>query len=188
MGTLLYAKGIFIINDSMEGNAVPIPYAEFDDLWPVYSYVYIPVWNDKLDPAVRRIMGCLETGTSRSVAILGLAYKTNTPVIEQSAGVKIIEELLREDVEIIAYDPIALDNARGRFGDNIMYSSSVRECFNQSSLCVITTTADHFRGISADDIVHDPTTIIDCWRMLDPSRLGDKVRYVALGRNAPWPR
>lgn len=51
------AKGIFIINDSMEGNAVPVSYSEFDDLWPVYSYVYIPVWNDKLDPAVRKVMG-----------------------------------------------------------------------------------------------------------------------------------
>jgi len=142
----------------------------------------------RINQTVRKIMSYLETGTGRSVAILGLAYKANTSVIEESAGVKIIEELLRDDVEIIAYDPIALDNARGRFGDNILYSSSVRECFSQSSLCVITTMADNFREISADDIVHNPTTIIDCWRMLDPSRFGDKVRYVALGRNASWPR
>jgi len=51
------AKGIFLINDSMEGAAVPIKYAEFDDLWPVYNYVYIPVWNDKLAPSVQRVMG-----------------------------------------------------------------------------------------------------------------------------------
>jgi hypothetical protein len=51
------AKGVFVMNDSMVGNAVPISYSEFDDLWPVYSYVYIPVWNDKLDPAVQKIMG-----------------------------------------------------------------------------------------------------------------------------------
>jgi tetratricopeptide (TPR) repeat protein len=51
------AKGIFIINDSMEGPSIPISYAEFDDLWPVYSYVYIPVWNAKLDAAVHKVMG-----------------------------------------------------------------------------------------------------------------------------------
>ncbi len=50
-------KGVFLINDSMEGAAVPISYAEFDDLWPVYNYVYIPVWNDKLAPSVQRVMG-----------------------------------------------------------------------------------------------------------------------------------
>ncbi len=51
------AKGVFLINDSMEGAAVPISYAEFDDLWPVYNYVYIPVWNDRLAPGVQRVMG-----------------------------------------------------------------------------------------------------------------------------------
>lgn len=50
-------KGVFLINDSMEGAAVPISYAEFDDLWPVYNYVYIPVWNDKLAASVQRAMG-----------------------------------------------------------------------------------------------------------------------------------
>lgn len=51
------AKGVFLINDSMEGAAVPISYAEFDDLWPVYNYVYIPVWNDRLAPNVQAVMG-----------------------------------------------------------------------------------------------------------------------------------
>ncbi len=51
------AKGVFLINDSMEGAAVPISYAEFDDLWPVYDYVYIPVWNDRLAPNVQKVMG-----------------------------------------------------------------------------------------------------------------------------------
>lgn len=51
------AKGIFLVNDSMIGAAVPLTYAEFDDLWPLYDYVYIPLWNDRLAPAVQRIIG-----------------------------------------------------------------------------------------------------------------------------------
>ena len=51
------AKGVFLINDSMEGAAVPISYAAFDDLWTVYNYVYIPVWNDRLVPNVQKVMG-----------------------------------------------------------------------------------------------------------------------------------
>ncbi len=137
---------------------------------------------------VRKILDSLKPGNDRSVAVLGLAYKANTSVIEESAGVKVIEELLKNDAEIIAYDPIALDNARGRFGDNILYASSVRECFRQSALCVITTPTDEFRKISADHIVHNPTTIVDCWRILDPSQLGEGVNYVALGKHASWPR
>lgn len=133
---------------------------------------------------VRKVLDSFERGNGRSVAVLGLAFKANTPVIEESAGVKIIEALLKEDIQIIAYDPIALDDARGRFGDNILYASSVKECFNQSSLCVITTPIDEFRRISADDIFHNPMTVIDCWRILDPSRLGEGVNYIALGKYA----
>ncbi len=51
------AKGIFLLNDSMVGAAVPMTYAEFDDLWPLYDYVYIPLWNDRLAPAVQQVMG-----------------------------------------------------------------------------------------------------------------------------------
>ncbi len=50
------AKQIFILNDSMLDPAFQIKYSEFDDLWPLYDYVYIPVWNDKLAPSVQRIM------------------------------------------------------------------------------------------------------------------------------------
>nr|MDQ6906712.1 C39 family peptidase [Chloroflexota bacterium] len=51
------AKGIFLLNDSMVGAAVPMTYAEFDDLWPLYDYVYIPLWNDRLAPAIQQVMG-----------------------------------------------------------------------------------------------------------------------------------
>jgi len=137
---------------------------------------------------VTMILNHLGVGVGRSVAVLGLAYKANTPVVEESAGMRIIDELLKAGVEIIAYDPIALENARARFGDHITYASSVRECLGRSAVCVITTPSDQFSSIRAEDIVHNPTTIIDCWRILDPSQLGERVRYVALGKNAACPR
>jgi UDPglucose 6-dehydrogenase len=94
----------------------------------------------------------------------------------------IIDELLKKDLEVIAYDPLAMDNARSRFGDNILYASSVEDCFSNSSIVVITTQADEFKSIDDSYIVHNPTTIVDCWRMLEPSRFGKKVKYVALGK------
>jgi len=51
------AKAAFLVNDSMIDPASSVPYAEFDDLWPVYDYVYIPVWNDRLTSRVQSVMG-----------------------------------------------------------------------------------------------------------------------------------
>jgi UDPglucose 6-dehydrogenase len=116
------------------------------------------------------------------VSVLGLTYKPNTSVIEESPAIKLIEELLKRDLEVMAYDPLAIDNARAHFGDNILYASSVKDCFLHSSLCIITTQADEFKALDESYVVHNPTTIIDCWRMLDLSRFSKKVKYIAVGK------
>jgi UDPglucose 6-dehydrogenase len=120
----------------------------------------------------------------KKVAILGLSYKPNTPVIEESAGIKIIEELLEQEkgVEIIVYDPLAMDNARAYLGEKVSYASSVEECFARASACIITTQAEEFKLIHEGYIAHNPTTIIDCWRLFDASQFSHKVHYIALGR------
>lgn len=116
------------------------------------------------------------------ISVLGLAYKQNTSVIEESPATKLIEELLKNDLEVMAYDPLAIDNARAHFGDNLPFASSVKDCFLHSSLCIITTQADEFKAIDESYIVHNPTTIIDCWGMLDVSRFSKKVKYIVLGK------
>lgn len=119
----------------------------------------------------------------RLVSILGLSFKPNTPIIEESPAIKLIRELLEKDLKVIVYDPLAMDNTMALFGDKILYGSSVKNCLANSSVCVITHQAEEFKAIDENCIVHNPTTIIDCWRMLDPARLGKKVKYVALGKS-----
>lgn len=118
----------------------------------------------------------------RKVSILGLAYKLNTPVIEESVAIKLIEELLRRDVKVIVYDPLAMDNARIAFGDAISYASSLRECLSSSAYWVFALPYDEFRTIDDSIVTVNPTTVIDCWRMINPAKLSDKVKYIALGK------
>ncbi len=119
----------------------------------------------------------------RKVSILGLAYKPNTPVIEESMAIKLIDALLKHDMEITVYDPLAMDNTKAAFGDAIKYASSLKECLSSSSYWIFTLPYDEFKTIDYIFVIHNPTIIIDCWRMLEPEKLGDKVRYIALGRN-----
>lgn len=134
----------------------------------------------QIDQILKKVL--TEVKDNKVVAVLGLAYKPNTPVIEESPAIRIIEELLKRDLEVIAYDPLAIDNAKAYFGDNILYASSVKDCLSHAPLCIITTQADEFRAIDESYVFHNPTTVIDCWRILDPSRLGNKVKYIGLGR------
>jgi len=118
----------------------------------------------------------------KKVSILGLAYKPNTPVIEESAAIKLIDELLRHNVEITVYDPLAMEGAKAVLGDAIRYASSLEECLSSSACWILTLPYDEFKSIDHSLVAHNPTTVIDCWRMLDLSKLGNKVKYIPLGR------
>jgi len=121
--------------------------------------------------------------TDRRVAVLGLSFKAGTPVIEESPGILLVEELLAAgDVEVRVYDPLATAAARARLGDRVTYAASARACMDGAALCVFTTAAPEFRDVDDTYITRTPSTVVDCWRVLEPARLGPKVRYVALGR------
>lgn len=115
------------------------------------------------------------------IAILGLAYKPDTPVIEESPSIKLIERLLEKEVKIVAHDPLAADEVRKLFGEKIVYASSTQEALQKASLVIITTRHKGYAKLTENDIFHNPTVIIDCWRELGHLKNSPKVRYVPLG-------
>ena len=133
------------------------------------------------------VMGQVTDG-NKAVSVLGLSYKPNTPVIEESLSIKLIEELLKGKIRVACYDPLAIDNAAVVFGDRVHYAVSIEECLSNSSVCIIATEAEEFKSIDNSYIVNNPTTIIDCWRMLDPEKFNKGVKYIALGkaRRGEW--
>lgn len=128
-----------------------------------------------------KVLRCLKKSKNKIVAIAGLAYKPNTPVVEESPAIKIIKELLKKNIKVIVYDRLALSNTQKIFGSKIYYASSLKECFLKSAFCIIATQAEEFKKIDESYIIHNPTTIFDCWRIIDASRLGKKSKYVGLG-------
>src|SRR5262249_55196333 len=91
------------------------------------------------------ILRQLGAGSRQTVSILGLAYKADTPVVEESPAIQIIHRLLQKGADITVYDPLAIEGARAVFGDRISYAASLKACVAESSVCVITTQADEFR-------------------------------------------
>lgn len=132
---------------------------------------------------MKRVLSHIKDSKSKTVSVLGLSYKPDTPVIEESPSIKLIEGLLKEDLEVVVYDSLAMDNTRAIFEDKIIYASSLKDCIASSSVCVIATEADEFKMIDESYITHNPIVIIDCWRMFDSSKFGQKVKYEALGKN-----
>lgn len=117
------------------------------------------------------------------VGILGLSYKPNTPVIEESQGVLIAKILLDRGFEVVAYDPLALEAARKEFGKSIKYAASAQTCVLDADAVLITTPWDEFKRLeySRSNGSKDPI-VIDCWGMLD-QKIGKSAQVVRLGKS-----
>lgn len=121
-------------------------------------------------------------GRKPKVSILGLAYKPNTPVVVEAPGMKLAKELLKRNVQVFAYDPLAMENAREVLGDRVQFTSSAGECTLKSDVSVVTTAWKGFRELNRNHFNSKQPVLIDCWRVLDRKVLEDSVQYVTLGR------
>jgi UDPglucose 6-dehydrogenase len=117
------------------------------------------------------------------VGILGLSYKPDTDVIEESQGIELARSLLSKDVPVVLYDPLAMDNARQALGDGPAFASSLQECVQQADVVVITTPWPEFKEIQRAHLARNPghPVVLDCWRMLDGEQFAEVADYVALG-------
>lgn len=113
------------------------------------------------------------------VGILGVSFKPNTPVIEESPGIFLIKELLKIDADINVYDSIAIDTARAELGSAVNYSETMQDCVERSDLVILTTTEPEFKNIDVSK--NNSVTIIDCWRQLSNVNFSSNVKYHAVG-------
>lgn len=120
----------------------------------------------------------------KNVGILGLSYKPFTDVIEESAGMILSRELKNKKIKLNLHDPLGLENAKKILSDKgIKYFENLKDCVRASDVLVITTNWPEYKNINDSFIDGDPKIIIDPWRMLNPSQLGKKVKYIPLGIN-----
>lgn len=117
-----------------------------------------------------------------SVAILGLAYKPETSVVEESQGLLLAQSLIAKGIAVRLYDPLANENARAALHGKGTWAQSARECIGLADVVVITNPCAEFKTLEEKDFRAGAKkkAVIDCWRVLDRSRLGE-IQYVALG-------
>jgi UDPglucose 6-dehydrogenase len=116
------------------------------------------------------------------VGILGLSYKPDTEVIEESQGIGLARMLMDEELELTVYDPMALAAARMALGDGPSYAASAEDCVRQSDVVVIATPWKEFSQIPARAYSgrRTPQILIDAWRIA-PAEWRNKTKYIPVG-------
>jgi UDPglucose 6-dehydrogenase len=139
---------------------------------------------------VERVLGAIQAREygSGMVGVLGLAYKPETSVVEQSQGLELVGRLLDEGHRVIAYDPKALPTAQAVLRRRFESAESAEACVRAASIVVVVTPWPEFRAIPIEAFEKRPRlTVIDCWRALSREEIGTVANIVYLGQGAGRP-
>jgi UDPglucose 6-dehydrogenase len=120
-----------------------------------------------------------------AVGVLGLAYKPETGVIEESQGLALVRRLAQAGYRVLAYDPLALPAAHAVAGDCFTACASAEECVLAAERVVVTTAWRQFTQL--DPPIFARRQVIDCWRCLPADKLKGLCRLVYLGRGPVAP-
>ena len=103
----------------------------------------------KIDMADKIIFTLGKNNCNIKVSILGLAFKPETDDMRESPCLDIIPKLLEKNIQISAFDPVAMDEAKKLLKD-IQFADSIEDCINNSDALVILTEWNEFRSLSPE--------------------------------------
>ena len=120
-----------------------------------------------------------------AIAVLGLAYKPYSHVIEESQSVSLVEALIQAGIRVVAYDPLAGETVNIELGGKVVILDSLEECLDQADIVLVTTPDPEFKAIQVDDFKGKNVIVVDFWRILD-KRFSDQsnIRYIPFGRSS----
>ena len=125
----------------------------------------------------------LGTLASKRITVLGTAFKPNTDDIRDSIAIELIKKLLKKKSRIIIYDPKAMKNTKGIFGEKIIYARSVTEALNKSQCAILMTHWKQFEKLNNNSIKHmNKKFVIDCRRILVEKELRAEYHAIGIGK------
>ena len=113
------------------------------------------------------------------IAIIGIAYRNNTDVIDESLGLKLAQLLIKNKRPVTIYDPQAENNAKKIFGNRVKYVNSIKECIDNHPLSVITLPFKEINSIQINK--KRKPILIDCWRIIKSVDIINNIKYYPIG-------
>jgi UDPglucose 6-dehydrogenase len=138
----------------------------------------------RVDHAVRLAENLIGLLKGKRIAVLGLSFKPDSDDIRDAASIRLIQALLSKGANVIAYDPIAMENAKRVFGGRIEYAPSPIRCLTGADCCFLATEWEEFSGLSPKVFVENMQTpaVIDGRKIYDPDLFHKAgVRFESIG-------
>lgn len=121
----------------------------------------------------------------RRIALWGLAFKPDTDDMREAPALRVIARLLEAGADVVAYDPVAMDECRRRIGDTISYASDIYEAALDADAILLLTEWKQFRLPSWKVLKRTMRTplVIDGRNIYDADELrAEGFEYTCIGR------
>ncbi|MGE6204033.1 UDP-glucose dehydrogenase family protein [Guptibacillus hwajinpoensis] len=138
--------------------------------------------QNKLIEKAKEVVGPLQ---GKKIALLGLAFKPNTDDMREAASIPIARSLVEEGAEVLAYDPIAISNAKGHLPKEVTIKESLIEVLTGADAALIITEWKEIKKLDLDVYVQRMTSpvVIDgrnCYSLEDAAKY--PLHYISIGR------
>ena len=137
---------------------------------------------EKVVELAEKLTGSLD---QKRIALLGLAFKKDTDDIREAASLRVIRLLLKRGAEVIAYDPLAIPNAREQLGETVEFAKDEQSALKGADCCIVMTEWSQFGKLQAKDylaLMRTPN-LVDARRLYNPSEY-ESLNFAAVGFKA----
>ena len=121
------------------------------------------------------------------VAVLGLTFKPGTDDLREAPSIPNVRRLLDEGAEVVAYDPVGIDNFKKIYPNEIEYVNTPEETLKGADVTFIFTEWDEIRNLDLSvygELMKVPV-IFDGRNCYDINEVKErKIEYYSVGRKA----
>lgn len=121
------------------------------------------------------------------VAVLGLTFKPGTDDLREAPSIPNIRRLLEDEAEIIAYDPVGVDNFKKIYSKGINYVDTPEETLKDADVAFIFTEWDNIKSIDIKTYIElmNRPIIFDGRNCYEINNMKEyPVEYYSVGRRA----
>jgi UDPglucose 6-dehydrogenase len=125
--------------------------------------------------------------TGRTFALWGLAFKPNTDDMRDAPSREIIAALVARGARVVAYDPVAMPEAKRLYGDAawLAYAATPMDALAGADALVVVTEWQEFRSPDFDAILRalQSPLVFDGRNLYDPAQVrAAGLEYFSIGR------
>ncbi len=132
-----------------------------------------------------RMLALLGAPEGKRVAVLGLAFKPETDDMREAPSLAILPRLVSAGVEVVAFDPVAMPNARPLLPAAVSYAGNALAAAEGADAVMLLTEWNEFRAITPERLkaAMRGRLIFDCRNAWDPLAMREAgLDYRGVGR------